>query len=227
MLERIAFAPLEAIQLLLLADVKVNFDDQAAVVHQESFKLVYLSIGTFPLGRRSESFYAFNKYTSIPGSIEDRHLTVKRQFTPKSPKVMMSRFFLGRLDDRVNAKGSRVEFLDQTPDCSSFARSVGSFDDNQNVVPALHQRPLKIQKAQLILLQFDPVFFLIDGFVLIQRVQNNSSFVELLVLAHRVLRIFVPIECFPGYQKRQAIANGITGSLRLTYERAVKFNIES
>jgi len=94
-------------------------------------------------------------------------------------------------------------------------------------MPALHQGPLEIQKAQLVFLKSDSVFFLIDGFVLVQFVQNNASPVKPLVFAHQTLRILRPIECFSGYQNRQTIANRITGSLRLAYERAVKLNIES
>jgi hypothetical protein len=34
-------------------------------------------------------------------------------------------------------------------------------------MPALHQRPLQIQKAQLVFFDFNPVFFLIDSFILV------------------------------------------------------------
>ena len=85
----IGLAALESIELLVLCDVKIEFNDNRPVVGELALEFVDLAIGALPFCFRAKFFNALDQHAPVPRAVEDGDLTVGRQLVPKAPHVVM------------------------------------------------------------------------------------------------------------------------------------------
>ena len=124
MLIRIPLAALEAIELLILRDMEVEFYNDRSIIRQLTLKFVDFPVGPLPFCLRAELLHAFDQHPAIPGPVENRGLTVGRKLIPKPPHIVVLKFLRRRFDDRIDANETGIEPLGQPFDRSAFTGRV-------------------------------------------------------------------------------------------------------
>jgi hypothetical protein len=89
-LERVAFALLEALQLLVLGDVQPELDHDPALLAERALELGDGRIGALPLLAGGEPVDALHEHPPVPGAVEDGHAAQPRQRRPEAPQEVVA-----------------------------------------------------------------------------------------------------------------------------------------
>src|SRR6516165_6869289 len=90
----------KALELLCLADLQPELDDDHASVDEQLLELVDLVVGSHPVRRGAKPFDALYQHPAIPGAVEDGDAAASRQVAPKAPQIGMRALFVGGSRDR-------------------------------------------------------------------------------------------------------------------------------
>lgn len=125
----VGFASLEAVELLVLRNVEIDFDEDGSVVDELLFEAVDFLVGAPPFTFFCKAFDSFNEDASVPRAVEDGDVAVGGQASPESAQVVVLVLFLGGFSDGVNAIEAGIQAFDGSLDCAAFSGGVGAFED--------------------------------------------------------------------------------------------------
>ena len=136
------FLPLlEALQLLLRADVEPELADDDLGLHELLLEVVDLRVGALPLDVGGEALDALDKHTAVVGAVEDGDASGTGQMPPETPQIMMRPFLVRGGGVGGDVEEARIKGTDQSPDCSALARAVPAFEDAEERTAAVRQFP--------------------------------------------------------------------------------------
>src|SRR5216683_2078293 len=149
----------EASQLLRLADLQPELDDDRVAGRELFLELIDLVVGTHPLIDGGIALDPLDQHTSVPGAIENRDPTVRRNIAPEAPQIRLRALFLGWRGDGHRDVLPCIERTGDAADRAAFAGSVRTLEgeDQRMTREALVARQLG--KLALVLLQLALVCF--------------------------------------------------------------------
>ena len=121
---------LEALLLLLLADVQEELHDPVAVVGQCALEIRDVLVGRAPGLLGSELLDAFHQHTAVPAPVEDGDFSIVRNLLPESPEPGHVGLVGPRAADRVKLEAARFQPFGQGIDGGAFAGRVPAFEDD-------------------------------------------------------------------------------------------------
>ncbi len=124
-------------ELLLLADLQPELDDDHAFQDEAALELDDLVVGPHPLLARGELLDALDEYSAVPAAVEDAHPALPGDLRPEPPEEMVSLGTAVGLAVRVHREVARVESLDGAPNRTTLAARIDAFDDDQQAGPDL------------------------------------------------------------------------------------------
>jgi hypothetical protein len=83
-------------QLLLLADVEEEFDDDGVGTCQQFFKGVDLALSSFPDVLGNQAVHSLDQHALVVGAIEDADHSQSRSDTMRAPQEVVGELFSGR-----------------------------------------------------------------------------------------------------------------------------------
>ena len=99
----------EAAQLLLLADVEPELEDDDPVLGQLALELVELAVGPPPFRLARKSLQALDEDPAVPGAVVDRDHPGPGHVPPEPPQVMVGLLLVGGLRDRDHPEVAGVD----------------------------------------------------------------------------------------------------------------------
>ena len=174
MLVWVGLALLEALQLLGLRNMEVEFDENGAVINERSLHLVDLGIGTLPLGVRGKSLDPLHQHASVPGAVKDGDFSIGGKAVPESPEVVMAILLRRGLLGRINAYKTGIKKLQRPLDGTALTGGIRALDHDDDRTLALLESELEVEKTQLELLEILGVDVLGQGHILIKSVESEA-----------------------------------------------------
>ncbi len=152
-LQRVVVAGVHPLQLRLLADRQIELDEPHAVAHQHAFELRRFFQELVELFLGAKTHYPLDAGAVVPGAIVDHHFTGGRQVVGVALEVPLALLDVGRLRQRDDAGGTRIEMLGQPGDGAALAGGVAALEHQHQPLAALDDRVLQLQKLDLQRLQ--------------------------------------------------------------------------
>src|ERR1700680_2398640 len=149
----------EASQLLRLADLQPELDDDRVAGCELFLELVDLVVGTHPLIDGAITFHPLDQHPTVPGAIENHDPAVRRNVTPEAPQIGLRALFLGRRGDRHGDVLPRIERAGDAPNRAAFAGSVRALEDKDQRMMREALVARQFRQLALVLLQLALVVF--------------------------------------------------------------------
>ena len=130
---------LEALELLLVANLQPELDDNAASVPDVVFEVVDFSVGTQPVRLAAESLDPLDEYATKPGAVENDHSPEPRHVTPESPEVRLCTLLFGGRSDRDDLVLPRIHGRHYPANGAALAGCIRTFE-SKNQGPLLEVR---------------------------------------------------------------------------------------
>src|SRR5438270_2310496 len=149
----------EASQLLRLADLQPELDDNRVAGGELFLELVDLVVGTHPLVDRAIAFHPLDQHPTVPGAIENHDSAERRYVTPEAPQIGLRALFLGWFGNGHGDILPRIERAGDAPNRTPFAGSVRTLEDEDQGM--MREALVARQSGQLalVLLQLPLVVF--------------------------------------------------------------------
>src|SRR5437879_263177 len=160
LLERRAFARLETPQLLGLADLQPELDDDRVAPSKLLLELIDLVVGTHPVVDAAITLDALDEHAAVPRTVEDRDAAIPRHVSPETPQIGKRAFFLGRGRNRYRHILPRVERPGDSPDRAALARGVDPLEDQDQ--RALGEAFVPRKRGKLALMLFERAVVVFD-----------------------------------------------------------------
>src|SRR5262249_7381178 len=128
---RILEARLEARELLVGTDMKVELQDRRVVARQHRFEVVDLFKALRPDRMVDELVHARHEDVLVIGSIEDRYLAFGGRMLVGAPKEIVRGFVFARLLECENAYPLRVHAAEDVANDAVFAGRVERLQDDE------------------------------------------------------------------------------------------------
>src|SRR5215469_14645890 len=148
--------------LFLLADLEPVFDEDNAIIFEESLKAWAHAQKICILLVRAKFHYVFDERTVVPASVEDNDLTSRRQFFDVALRVQLRLFTLGGGGQSNVAKDARTHAFQDSVNYAAFPRRISSFKDNHQFGAARFDPLLHLDQLRLKLTQFSFVILLCE-----------------------------------------------------------------
>src|SRR6202521_116240 len=149
----------EASQLLRLADLQPELDDDRVAGCELFLELVDLVVGTHPLIDGAITFHPLDQQPTVPGAIENHDTAVRRNVTPEAPQIGLRALFLGRRGDGHGDVLPRIERAGDAPNRAAFAGSVRALEDKDQRMMREALVARQFRQLALVLLQLALVVF--------------------------------------------------------------------
>ena len=133
-------ALLEALQLLLVAHLQPELDDDGAGLHQRVLEVVDLGIGPQPVGFGTEALDTLDQHAAVPGAVEDRDPSDPRHVAPETPQIGLRALFVGRCRNRDDLVLAGIHRLDDTADAATLASGIRALEGEDQRMPFLEAR---------------------------------------------------------------------------------------
>ena len=141
---------LEAPALLLVRDRKPVLEELDAGPHQHALEFRHLAHELEVLDRIAEPHDALDARPVVPGAIEEHHVAPCGQMLHIALEVPLAHFVLGRLFERDDAGGARVQVFHEPLDSASLACRIAPFEQDDDLLaggldPVLHFQQFDLQ----------------------------------------------------------------------------------
>ena len=129
-LQWVVCAIVESTELFLVGDVQPELDDSDVGVEQHALEFDDFSGRSLDRLFVDDGLGPFYQEPSVPGTIEDRHLTNAGQNLLEPPEEVVAELFFGRRTDRHDPDLARVDARRETTNGPSLTRGVEAFEDH-------------------------------------------------------------------------------------------------
>src|SRR3984893_2149798 len=149
----------EASQLLRLADLQPELDDNRVAGGELFLELVDLVVGTHPLVDGAIAFDPLDQHASVPGAIENRDPTVRWNIAPEAPQIRLRALFFGR---RGDGHGDVLPCIERTGDAAhraALARGIRALEGKDQLMMREALVARQLGQLALIFLQLALVVF--------------------------------------------------------------------
>src|SRR5580693_2132396 len=162
--DRIVYARLEALLLLLLADLEPDLDEPGSVLDEEllddraEFEKALVLLG------RAEAHDVFDAGAVVPAPVEDHDLAAGRKALDIALHVHLALLAVGRGRQRDDTEDPRADPLGDGLDRAALARRVAPFEHDDDPLaggldPVLKVAELLLQPPELFLVDLALQFF--------------------------------------------------------------------
>src|SRR5208283_3514378 len=127
----------EAAQLLVLADVHPELDDDHPVLDELELELVDLAVGAPPFRLRREALQALDEYPPVPGAVVYRHQPRPWHVPPEPPQVMVGLLLVRGLRHLDHPEVPGVYSVGEPADGASLAGGVPALEHPHHRAPLL------------------------------------------------------------------------------------------